>query len=235
MKRWLTLVCLAALAGGGLRAATGGDLGQLPGHVLLDQKAIWTSPLHMDGNAAKWWIALGAATAALVASDRHTIGTFENGPTQIRAGNDISKIGAAYTVTSIAAGMYALGIVTHNKKARETGLLGGEALLDGLIVQGVLKPLAGRSRPNAQHDKQEWFEGGASFPSGHTIAAWSLASVVAHRYGQKKWVPVVAYGLATTVGLARFTAQQHYASDILAGGAIGWFIGRYVCRVDRQH
>jgi hypothetical protein len=39
---------------------------------------------------------------------------------------------------------------------------------------------------------------------------------------------VIAYGLAATVSVARFTGQRHYASDILAGGGIGWFIGKYV-------
>ena len=209
--------------------------GKLVGNILQDQKEIWTSPFHMHGNSAKWWIVLGAATAALIATDQHTITTFENAPTQVRVGNDISKLGSAYTVIPMVAGFYAIGALVDDAKARETGFLGVEALLDGVIVQSVIKPIAGRSRPNAAHDKQEWFEGGASFPSGHSIAAWSLASVVAHEYSDKKWVPFVAYGLATVVSSARFTAQQHYASDILAGGAIGWFIGRYVYQTHQDH
>jgi len=208
---------------------------KLTGNILMDQKAIWTSPFHMDHNAAKWWLVLGAATAALIATDQHTITTFENAPTQVRVGNDISKIGAVYTVIPVVAGFYTVGAMVNDSKARETGVLGGEALLDGLIVQAVLKPAAGRNRPNAAHDKQEWFEGGASFPSGHTIAAFALASVVSHEYSEHKWVPFVAYGLATVTGAARFTAQQHYASDILAGGAVGWFIGRYVFQTHRDH
>ena len=40
--------------------------------------------------------------------------------------------------------------------------------------------------------------------------------------------PIVAYSLATVVSVARFTGQKHFASDIVAGGAMGWFIGRYV-------
>jgi membrane-associated phospholipid phosphatase len=40
----------------------------------------------------------------------------------------------------------------------------------------------------------------------------------------------VVYGLAATVSTARFAAQRHYASDIVVGGAMGWFIGRYVYR-----
>jgi membrane-associated phospholipid phosphatase len=208
---------------------------KLAGNILLDQKEIWTSPFRMKGNSAKWWIVIGAATAALVATDQHTINIFENAPTQVRWGNDISKVGAVYTVIPVVAGFYAAGAIIDDAKARETGVLGAEALLDDLIVQQVLKPIAGRNRPNASREKQEWFEGGASFPSGHSMEAWALASVVAHEYAHKKWVPLVAYSLATLVSSARFAAQQHYASDILAGGAIGWFTGRYVFQTHQDH
>ncbi|HEY3841084.1 MAG TPA: phosphatase PAP2 family protein [Bryobacteraceae bacterium] len=225
----VALLCIGA-GSGVLRGAdsTEVDLRKLPLDVFSDQKAVWTSPARMNRNTAKWWIVIGAATAALIATDQHTITTFENAPTQLRWGNNISYVGSAYTVVPIAAGFYVVGALAHNHKATKTGYLASEALLDGLIVQEVLKPVAGRNRPNAPHEKQEWFEGGASFPSGHAIASWGVASVIAHQYGQHKWVPYVAYGLAGVVGAARFTAQQHYASDIVAGGAIGWFIGRYV-------
>ena len=35
-------------------------------------------------------------------------------------------------------------------------------------------------------------------------------------------------GSATAVSVSRFTGRKHYASDIVAGGAMGWFIGKYV-------
>jgi membrane-associated phospholipid phosphatase len=58
--------------------------------------------------------------------------------------------------------------------------------------------------------------------------SWSFASVVAHEYAPGKVVPVLAYSLATIVSASRFTARKHFASDILAGGSMGWFIGKYV-------
>jgi membrane-associated phospholipid phosphatase len=204
-------------------------------NVLGDQKTIWTSPFHVNRKNAKYWMLFGAATAALVATDRQTSTLLKNAPTQVRWGNNISDVGAVYTVVPIAAGFYLGGAFTDNAKARETGVLGAEALLDSLIVQSVLKPIAGRNRPNSGPERHEWFDGGASFPSGHSIESWALASVVAHEYSDRKWVPFVAYGLASVVGAARFTAQQHYASDILAGGAMGWFIGRYVVESHGEH
>jgi membrane-associated phospholipid phosphatase len=208
---------------------------KLLSNLWLDQKAIWTSPFHLDQEDAEWWAGLGAVTAGLIVTDRRTTHIFENSAGQVRWGNNISQIGAVYTVIPEVAGFYLYGVLADNQKARETGVLGGEALLDGLIVVEVLKTATGRNRPNASTHPGDFFDGGASFPSGHTIATWALASVIAHEYGNRKFVPYLAYGLAAVVGAARFTARQHYASDVFAGGAMGFFIGRYVVNTHEAH
>jgi len=38
-------------------------------NILRDQRAIWTSPLHLEGDDAKWLVPLGLSTAALIATD----------------------------------------------------------------------------------------------------------------------------------------------------------------------
>jgi membrane-associated phospholipid phosphatase len=73
----------------------------------------------------------------------------------------------------------------------------------------------------------------ASFPSGHTSAAMTGAGLIcAHHgalplYGGAWDVAACAEGLtvATTVGVLRIMADRHYASDVLTGGAIGFFSG----------
>lgn len=209
---------------------------KLGGNLLLDQKEIWTSPFHMHKSNAVWWLGIGAVTAALIATDHRTINTFENSKGQVSWGNGISNIGASYTLIPLVAGFYGFGVLRDVPKAREVGILGGEALLDGLIVVEVLKLAAGRNRPDAAKERGQFFDGGDSFPSGHTIESWALASLIAHEYGRgSKIVPIVAYGLASLVSAARFTAQKHYASDIVAGGAMGWFIGKYVYQTHMDH
>ena len=135
---------------------------KLVGNVLLDQKEIWTSPFHMHKSDAKWWLGFGAITAALIATDHHTSTWLENSKGQVAWGNHLSTIGAAYTLIPIVAGFYTFGVLGENAKARETAVLGGEALLDSLIVVSVLKPIAGRNRPNAKDDPGNFFDGGAS-------------------------------------------------------------------------
>jgi membrane-associated phospholipid phosphatase len=55
-----------------------------------------------------------------------------------------------------------------------------------------------------------------------------MASIFAHQYHRSKWVPVLAYGLATVVSGARVSARRHFIGDTIAGSAMGWFIGDYV-------
>src|SRR5262249_14526305 len=119
-------------------------------------------------------------------------------------------------------------------KAREIGVLGTESLLDSLIVAGVLKEITRRNRPDEKNPGDFW-GGGTSFPSGHAIQVWSIASLVAHEYKHQPIVGVVAYGLAATVSAARIAAQKHFASDVFVGGTIGWFIGRYVYNTHMSH
>ena len=74
----------------------------------------------------------------------------------------------------------------------------------------------------------------ASFPSGHTSAAMTGAGLIcAHHgalplYGGGAWdVAACVEGLTVgaTVGVLRMMADRHYASDVLTGGAIGFFSG----------
>ena len=203
-------------------------------NLLLDQKDIWTSPFHVKRSDAKWWLLFGTATGALIATDHWTSRQLPNTNDQARFSARISNVGAMYTVIPVTAAFYVGGVLTDNAKARETGLLGAEALVNGVILSEVLKFATRRQRPLDDGGHGQFFHGGNSFPSGHTMAAFALASVVAHEYRDKKVVPVIAYGLATLVGAARFSARKHFASDVVAAGAMGWFVGTYVFETHQE-
>ncbi|HZU29435.1 MAG TPA: phosphatase PAP2 family protein [Bryobacteraceae bacterium] len=210
------------------------------GNFLLDQKEIWTSPFHMNRHNAKWWILFGGATGGLIAADHYLENRIEHSSLQTSVGGNISQAGELYTLLPATVGLYAYGVIADDAKPREVGVLGGQALLDSLVVMEALKLTFGRQRPSASkvNERSEWFDGGQSFPSGHAIMSWTLASVIAHEYQHTpgaKWVPYVAYGIAGTVSVARWAAMQHYPSDIVAGGAMGWFIGRYVYQTHKDH
>jgi membrane-associated phospholipid phosphatase len=197
-------------------------------NIVLDQKQIWTSPFRMKRKDAKWWLIFGGATGALIATDRRSSQLLPNTRDQVAFSGRVSGIGAVYTLVPVAGGLYLGGVLAKQPHLRETGLLGAEALVDSLIVSEVLKVATGRQRPLEGDGGGHFFHGSDAFPSGHTIESFALASVIAHQYQGNKAVVVLAYGLAAIVGASRFSARQHSASDVLAGGVMGWFIGRHV-------
>src|SRR6266571_8155762 len=132
-------------------------------NILRDQRAIWTSPLHLEGDDAKWLVPLGLSTAALIATDRRTAGALHNDRLRLNISRDVAYLGSAGGASSIAGAFYLIGRATHNARARETGLLSGEALIDGLSVGGALKFGTQRTRPR-KNIHGEFFEGGRSFP-----------------------------------------------------------------------
>src|SRR6266446_5799817 len=199
-------------------------------NILRDQWAIWTSPLRLKKEDAKWLVPLALSTTALIATDRRTADALHDDRTRLKVSHAISDVGSGYGAGSIAGAFYLVGRATHNARARETGLLGGEALIDSGIVAAVLKHATQRPRPRAGKERGDFFDGGLSFPSGHSISAWSLAAVVANEYRDRRFVQISAYGFAAAVSMSRYTGRNHFLSDVLVGSAIGYGIGRYVYR-----
>jgi membrane-associated phospholipid phosphatase len=149
----------------------------------------------------------------------------------------------------IGTGLYVYGRLRDNQRAADLGLHGTEALLIGAQVGYVLKGIAGRQRPyvdvNDPHDYR-WFRGfrGSgdyrSFPSGHTIAAFSAASAVTSE--MKRWWPrsvwvvgPIMYGGAWVTGWSRMFDNKHWASDVITGAAIGTFTGLKVVHWQHSH
>ncbi len=201
---------------------------KLTQNFVSDQKAIWTSPFHTRREDIKWWALLGAGTAALIATDSRTSRQLPNTAEQIAVSRHFSQIGATYTTFPIAGGLYLVGHLAGNPKARETGVLGVEALLDSYALVAALKTVTGRQRPLEGDGNGQFFKGGRGFPSGHAMLSWSFASVIAHEYRYGKVVPIITYSLSSIISASRFSARKHFASDVVAGAAMGWLIGRHV-------
>ncbi|MBI1896610.1 MAG: phosphatase PAP2 family protein [Acidobacteria bacterium] len=203
---------------------------------LLDQREIWTTAFRFNRSNAKFWIGIGATTAALVAMDSRLSRQLPNSQDQMAFSEKISKVGAAYTAYPIAAGFYLMGAVTGNARATETGALGLVAVTDSLILSQALKTAFSRQRPMDGDGKGLFFKGAHnSFPSGHSMMSFALASVVANEYSGSKLVPVIAYGAAGLISASRFSARRHFASDIVAGAAMGWLLGHHVFHTNQRH
>jgi membrane-associated phospholipid phosphatase len=204
----------------------------LPKAFAEDQKAIWTAPVHSSKSDIKWWVIFGGATAALIATDAKVMQHVPTSGTVVNTGTNISDV-AAYAIWPVSAALYFGGTHAGDQRMRETGYLGMEALADAWVVSTALKAVTVRERPDEGNGNGSFWQGSAwnsSFPSGHAIQSWSLATVVAREYQHKKWVPITAYSLAATVSVSRVLARRHFPSDVVVGSALGWFIGNYVYR-----
>ena len=197
-------------------------------NILHDQKVIWTAPFHLQRHDAKWVIPGSVGLMALITTDRITGDESFESNRQVKTSEAISHAGSGYTLAAVAGAFYFIGREKNNTRARETGLLSAEALADGLLTSGVLKVITQRARPLGGHDRSEFFDGGSSFPSGHSTQVWAVATVIANEYQHRRLVQIAAYGVASAVSVARFTEHKHYLSDVLAGSALGYGLGRYV-------
>ena len=132
---------------------------------------------------------------------------------------------------------YGFGDVEEGGRMQETALLAAEAfILSAGITEGI-KSLAGRERPNNTDDHTlfEGLGGTKSFPSGHSTHAWALAAVVASEYQHSPAIQIGAYTLAALTSLSRINDNKHWASDVVFGGAIGYFVGKFVYEENPFH
>ena len=178
-------------------------------------------------------------TALVIAADPRVAHSFRN--TTNFNGFNQSMSGTVTSAAILAAplALYGAGLLRRDSKMTGTALLAGEALADVEILTAVFKPVVSRWRPSTIQPNgnfaDTFAEGGNrfsadhnSFPSGHTIAAFAVATVVSRRYGrQHRWVPILAYTGAAAIGFSRLTSSAHYPADVFVGAVLGYSISRF--------
>uniref|UniRef100_Q01X14 Phosphoesterase, PA-phosphatase related n=1 Tax=Solibacter usitatus (strain Ellin6076) TaxID=234267 RepID=Q01X14_SOLUE len=206
-------------------------------NVISDQKQIWTFPARLihGQNLAPTAAVLGT-TAGLYFLDPKEAAYFRKTTTFDGFRYVFNGNATAIGMGAVSASMYAIGRLRKDSKMQHTALLAGEAMVDTAIVQTVLKDVTMRLRP-VRYPATGWFatsssptsyiRGNGSFPSGHSIEAFAVATIIARRYGNHRWVPYAAYGLASLVGFSRLTLNVHFLSDVAMGGALGYSISRF--------
>jgi hypothetical protein len=174
----------------------------------------------------KWELPILAATGILIAKvDQPADNHIQSLSFQQNAGR-WSNAGLG---TEIGAGAlaYITGCHKHNSYLRDTGFKALAAMGAAGTVDLALKLAFNRQFPSKTGGGQFW-EGGRSFPSGHSATSFAFAAVIAHRYPRNPWVKWGAYALATGVSLSRYPAKKHFPSDILIGATLGYVTGTYL-------
>lgn len=197
-------------------------------NLVSDQRAIWTSPIHLRWADGAWLFPVAAATGAFFATDRAVPPALSADTNKLNRYVSVSNYGL-YSMIGAGGGLYLWGKLSHNDHQRETGVLAGEAAIDSFAVTSALKYAFERERPYQRQGLGNFFSHGDSFPSDHSALAWSIASVIAHEY-PGPLMQTAVYGLATVVSATRVLGKQHFPSDVVVGAAMGWLIGRQVYR-----
>lgn len=204
---------------------------------LTASKKIATAPLKWN---SKQWIIAGSVAVGGV-----FLYTFDEEIRQFFEQNRNDRVdfvstyffepwGNIYPVV-LVSGFYIYGLAAKDLRSRQIALGATQALVMSALTAQIVKHLTHRHRPNNDEppNPRLWegpFKGFeyTSFPSGHTTYAFSLASFLSSVYKHKPWVGILAYGIASGVGLQRLNDQVHWSSDVFIGAALGIAIGKTV-------
>ncbi len=191
--------------------------------VVLDVKEVFTAPARWD---TRDWLIAGGVVAGIT-----TVAVFDE---EIERGIRRNR---SDTLTSIFGTFYIYGEIFKDPRAKNTALdaISATAIASG-IATNSFKYVIGRGRPTDNQGAYNFqpFSGRDSFSSGHTTEAFALASVISEHY-DTPWVQITSYGLAGMVGYARLNNNRHWPSDVLAGAAIGTFVGKTVVHFNEKH
>lgn len=192
----------------------------------------YSAPFHWDGK--DWLIAGGgcALTGLSSAADVSLRDALMRSHSS--AAGHAADAGIAYgdglNVAIGVAGLYTVGLLVREPWLRETVMLAGTATLVSASISTVTKFIVGRARPytgsgNHFFKPLAFSEDHVSFPSGHTVVAFSVSSVLAERIGNP-WATAGLYALASLTGAGRMYRDGHWLSDVVPAALYASVIGR---------
>lgn len=204
---------------------------------LLDARDIFIAPAHW--NSRQWITATAMSTTAvtlLFTADQSIHDWAQKNKTGLT--DNISKYGlepwgrGIYSMSTMSI-FYIYGAVNKNERAKKVALLGLKAyVLTGLLIN-IPKYVFQRERPFINNDPMVWHGPFSnyknnSFPSGHSLSAFAMATIIASEYTEYKTISYTAYSIAGLTALSRIYDNKHWGSDVLIGAALGWATAKLI-------
>ena len=132
-------------------------------------------------------------------------------------------IGTPETHFAATALWYAVEAQNGDELSKERALTMMTALsVNGIVTLG-LKVIRHNDTPNGHS---------LAWPSGHTSSSFTVASVLHEYYGLKVGIP--AYILASVIAYRMMDTGDHWASDVVFGGTLGWVVGHTVANKHKK-
>jgi len=220
------------------------SINDFPSHIYQN----FNSTFSFNKNSIYWIAGITGVTLGLISLDSkidNSVRNLKNDHKWIYTASPIiTNFGGNYAAY-LSAAYAAYSISTGYKKGQETSVLLLESIVYSTIWTRLGKLVFGRERPSAAYQYPDrpggkWYgpflqiknkrnlsvSSYDAFPSGHTSFAFSIATVFAEQYNSTLYVPVIAYSLATAVGISRTIEHTHWTSDVFVGACIGYFSGK---------
>lgn len=203
-----------------------------------DSKDVIKTPFRWT--SSQWLVAGGISLAGVFVytQDEQIRNFFQRNQSQ--AADKFSKyffepLGRSLYSLPLLAGFYSYGAITKDSRAKFVALTALKAFVISSGFTQIIKQLTHRHRPSQNNppDPHIWdgpfsdFEY-TSFPSGHSAAIFSIATVIASEYNDTFWVPIVSYTIAGLASVSRIYDDEHWASDVFFGAVLGYGIGKLV-------
>jgi membrane-associated phospholipid phosphatase len=140
----------------------------------------------------------------------------------------------------IVGGIAIAGLATGNDRMSKMAADAAEA---SFLAAGIVNPLlvyvSGRALPKAREDAfnfRPFVPGRNSFASGHTAAAFALATTLDQNLREPwgYWQTPFLYAMATGCGVSRIYDEKHYLSDVIMGAGIGASVGYWLANKPRN-
>ena len=196
------------------------------GNVFKGMGYAYSRPLHWKG---KQWLTFGgitAGTGVIYLFDEESSEYFRNQKEHIpKAIRDYGwNVGSPQKNYMITGAVYLTGLFTKNEKLRRTGVLLISSASTAGLLQQLTKSVIGRARPESGKSKDTFdpFNPNRSyhsFPSGHTMLAFTNAYAIAKQF-KSPWVKAGIYAVGLVPGVSRLWDDQHWFSDVALGVVI---------------
>ena len=232
LRRALVLTFLAAFARPGLAQTEAAPPNTGPA-ALVDTEApdhgwalrfvrdVGGDYLHFFSTENAMWLGGGGLTALAVhpADDDLSEWAQENNPSL--AGG--YTYGRQLLHLPVAMAVWAIGAAAGGGRVADAGRDLLRAQISVVSWTYAIKIAADRTRPNGDPH---------SFPSGHASTSFATAMVLQEHFGWKAGVP--AFAMAAYTAASRVGVNQHWASDVVFGTAVGLASGRTVTIAVRE-
>jgi membrane-associated phospholipid phosphatase len=127
-------------------------------------------------------------------------------------------------------GASAAAVAFGDARMQNMGIISLESVVGAATVSVAAKRVFARARPN--EELGAWSRtsdrSNASFPSNHSTVAFAAITPFAQEY-DAPWL----YGVAAAASLGRSASRQHWTSDVVAGGLLGYAMGSWIWKAQR--